>query len=129
MAPGSPIPPAPLGARHPVCAQFAALMKELREGRLLARDGAVVAHDGRAMSLMELARRTGLSDEGLRKVELGEHGASLDSAAREAEALGLHLDEALRIGRLRRMCAGGNGAGSGARGAGEMPQGSCRRHE
>ncbi len=121
MGAASPIPTAPLDARHPVCAQFAALMKELREGRLAARDGGVVPHRGAVMSFMELARRTGLSDEGLRKVEHGDHRASLDSAAREAEALGLHLDEALRIARLGGVRLGRDGGETG-------PQGACERH-
>jgi predicted transcriptional regulator len=110
-----------LGARHPVCAQFAGLMKELREGRLVARDGKVLPHDGKVMSFMELARRSGVSDERLRKVEVGDHGASLDSAARESEALGLQLDEALRIARLAAGCKGRNGGESG-------PQGPCQRY-
>lgn len=61
---------------------------------------------GRPMSLMELARLTGLSDEGMRMVEIGEHGPTLDSAARQAEGLGVYLDEALLAARLHKPCQG-----------------------
>ena len=90
MGAAFPIPRAPLDARHPLCNAFGALMLDRRKGR--------------GMSLMELARITGLSDEALRRVELGSRAPTLDTAARHAEGLGLYLDEALLAARVQKLC-------------------------
>ncbi len=113
MGVGDPIPPAPLDAWHPVCGQFAAVAKGLREGWLRAVDGRLVACEEARMSLKELSRRTtpantngsaGVTDEGLRLAENAQHRPTLDCAARHAEALGLFLDELLFMARIQKTC-------------------------
>ena len=62
---------------------------ELRKG-LLWKDDAGIYHRG--ISQYELARRTGLGQSHIARIEIGKYGVSIDVLAQIAAALGVRIE-------------------------------------